>query len=158
MTPEELRALDAEIAETVMGWEWIVANPRSDDIDTPAAHWKFLAAPDYRASFDKAGWHHNPFKLATTEDVGPAEPDLPRYSSDIAAAFTVVEHMQQFSCDFCLEKAGAAWYADFKLPGYGPSQPTPALAICVAALAAIASDSPAPTPDTASLKTSDGAP
>lgn len=59
----------------------------------------------------------------------------PEYSSNIAAAFQVVEKMRERCCDFTLECAGLAWYADFVVgSGEGDS---PALAICNAALDAV---------------------
>lgn len=59
---------------------------------------------------------------------------LPAYSTDIAAAFEVVEKIRETCCDFTLERAGAAWYADFRM-GVASADTAP-LAICRAALAA----------------------
>jgi hypothetical protein len=59
----------------------------------------------------------------------------PGYSTEIDAAWQVIEAMQAYCCDFTLEKAGSAWYAEFIVGSAGAD--TAPLAICLAALAAV---------------------
>jgi hypothetical protein len=55
------------------------------------------------------------------------------YSTDIEAAWKVIERMQHDDCDFVLEKAGTIWYAN-TFGVTGGSGDTAPLAICRAAL------------------------
>jgi hypothetical protein len=139
MTDTELQAgreLDAIVAEKVMGWE------RSHDMP-PFAHLWF-APRDTESAMAKA--QGAVYKSSGAGGTRPAFP-VPRYSTDIAAAWLVVDRIRPTDdtrYGVTIESAVAGWYctiedADVEWDdpahtsvAYGETLP---LAICRAALA-----------------------
>jgi hypothetical protein len=108
------RAKDAEVAERVMGWRRI--------------EWEGGTTPMGRSS-------KNVLSLVLEE--------VPHYSTDIAAAWQVVEHLFTRGLRLSLNAFGGdPWWAEFADEGYEHGAQAPAdtapLAICRAALAAVA--------------------
>lgn len=140
------RELDALVAEKVMGWKrWTCAD------------FQFQKAVLY---------HSNPQYLVTwrRDDSLPLcedQPSVPRYSTDIAAAWTVVEKMHEEGFGVEIGHActpGYGWYATFVANAaqyehsedYEPATermavraPATPLAICLAALKALDAEVPA---------------
>lgn len=127
------RELDAEVAEKVMGWQWFPAEPERPNV-------QYLRRPDR-------------FLYGAVRDSGKVllMSGLPAYSTDIAAAWLVVDHLRERG--IWLEeltgryetsyRAGFMWRGDHPFsPNYvqefGDTAP---LAICRAALAACAAPS-----------------
>lgn len=123
------REMDALVAEQIMGYVWGRSDTPPAGYSGPNGHllspWQWLSRGDF-ARFVPAVGNETRFL-----------DNIPKFSADIASAMLVVDAMQKYSCDFTLEKAGLAWYADFR-SGQGTGD-TPALAICKAALFAAAS-------------------
>lgn len=121
MTSEKLREIDRLIAEKVMGFTWAAL-----------------------VKFEHEGKTHT--GVAMTESAAYV---LPHYSSDIAAAWEVVEKLKARLCEepdtLALEYRGGTWQAGFKYFShedgwdYGDNAgkaDTAPLAICLAALKA----------------------
>ena len=154
MTDQELRALDAEVAEKVMGWVWM--QRVGDD-----AAWLF--PPDSKDE-TRTGNFGYPV-VSRCGYTGPFEPYrggrkeksdfIPLYSSEITAARLVVEKMREnvagFELDYWPEEEPNGWLAcfgnnlseaDLRELGLNPSTTrsectgeTAQVAICNAALA-----------------------
>lgn len=113
------RELDALIAEKIMGWR------RVGPDEPPKSGWR--SSTGY--------WH--------AEEDNAWEKGLPRYSTDIAAAWDVVDKIKDIKPDhaFSLESYKGKWSADFVLKDYdnyncGEGASSAPLAICLAALRA----------------------
>jgi hypothetical protein len=104
--PEAGRELDALVAERVFGWTECDPDARP-----------------FGAVFEEPGYGR-----ASNGD----RRFIPTYSTDIDAAWQVVERVGERCCDFTLERAGSAWHADFRM-GVATATTAP-LAICLAAL------------------------
>lgn len=96
MSREDLQAgreLDRLVAEKIMGWKWVLCQRQGD----PASY-RCLESPEHIAEF------HLP--LADLEvAVAPVVPhalSLPRYSTNIAAAWEVVEFLALKNIVVCL--------------------------------------------------------
>jgi len=123
------RDLDLLIAEKVLGWRWWYI---------PLARVRVLYPPD-----EQLAWMTTP--ADGTEPIGAATRFLwpPKYSTDVALAFSVVEAMSSYGCGLVLEdwrneSELYPWAAYFGLPDGGTSAQgvadTAPLAICRAAL------------------------
>ncbi|HVL13133.1 MAG TPA: hypothetical protein VM529_11245 [Gemmata sp.] len=128
MSEQELRELDIEVAEKVFGIAPREVRPRAS------------------AEVVKV-WTTNPAILcdgAWEACELKRHGDPPRYSTDIAAAWLVVEKLKMTVKPSVLQVEEARWLADVRgvcdddrpWRGYGPTAP---IAICLAALAAVAS-------------------
>jgi len=110
----ELREVDYQIAREVFGWS-------AEEVD--AVRW---------------------CEAGSLVDCANKTRELPRYSTDIAAAWLVVEKLKMTVKPSVLQVEEARWLADVRgvcdddrpWRGYGPTAP---IAICLAALAAVAS-------------------
>jgi hypothetical protein len=118
------RVLDADVAEKVMGWTVELIVSGRDAFE----EWR-----------DPQGWRYG------------ATP--PSYSSDIAAAWQVVEHMRTRGWRFEIHELWEGWRAIFVLRAtyaeYQERAESAPLAICRAALAAIGSVAESDAPSTA---------
>ena len=137
------REMDALVAEKVMGWK--PGTPCKDEYsDTPTeerdTHWQCRKC-GLRGQWGDPGWEEH--------DEQPLS-----YSTDIAAAWLVVEKMRSGGRKFIIEalkpEHTELWYAAFSatedLSGYEKSkalEPTAPLAICLAALEAVKDFAPA---------------
>ena len=115
MNANNLRQLDAEVAERVMGFQ------------------------PCRCSFVHAVISPPPPRCASC-----GRPLSPPYSSDISAAFQVVERMRELGWEYCSQYGAWTdskwrWYAAFKSDGEerGAEDELLPLAICRAALQAV---------------------
>ena len=131
MTNEEIdnleagRALDALVAERVMGFIWRVSKVSGR---------RCLISPDYcPAWFVDVANGSEP--LADQWDTR-----LPNYSTDIAAAWQVVEKLRSFSLSRHLDGSWHCWH--WNKGHLNANAATPALAICLAALKARAESPP----------------
>lgn len=148
--PATLRAIDAEVAEKVMGWRWGMWGVG------PTRIFKALFGPDQ----EPEQFGYVPCASDAPHWIAQNTDEPPRYSTDIAAAFLVVEKLHADGWHFHI--VGAT--NDFPDPWsvtlsgsdrvtHGAYSTTLPLAICRAALAllaspkAVASDAPAPTPE-----------
>lgn len=119
------RELDALVAEKVMGWRWISYNNNGFILVPPDQHSRMK--PEYVFQ-DKAG---------SREHAG-----LPRYSTDIAAAWEVVEKLHEIPgyeiIDIRLCSIGYAILAPMgnHMKSVSTAETAP-LAICLAALKAV---------------------
>lgn len=111
--------MDALIAERVFGWSW-----EGEYLTPPRSH--------------RCGVWRDGDTLVFT-DV------LPHYSTDIAAAWLVVEKLRADGCDFDM-RIVATWTANFGLDmgllSFSADAETAPLAICLAALLACPSATP----------------
>ena len=110
------RELDALVAEKVMGCKVYVEANGNPRCDCPGAN---ATGPRPHASYGLYA-------------------SLKRYSTDIAAAWEVVEKMREDGFLVALYRSAGAWIADTN-PGYGKSDTAPH-AICLAALRAVGED------------------
>lgn len=112
------RGLDALVAEKVMGWQWQQWAPNPEQ--------PHLAPPGYGRPHPDHWWlGRSIFEL------------VPNYSTDIAAAWLVVEHMERTRPnEFMLWTEQGQWGAEFDndISRFALAAP---LSICVAALAAV---------------------
>lgn len=88
------------------------------------------------------GWRQHEGECWEARPSGPCINKLPKYSSDISAAFGVVEHLRQKGLDLDLTYRAKKSYSLFVTAFFtGVTEPTeadePALAICRAALKAV---------------------
>lgn len=67
---------------------------------------------------------------------------LPRYSSDISAAWGVLEHLRDKDCDVALCSAGATWLVESNVLGVTVRSESALLAICRAAVLAATGENP----------------
>lgn len=111
------RELDALVAEKVFGWKEIAESPINGALCG--------SKPD--------GEHGYKY-------------EIPRYGSDIAAAWQVVEEMESCGKRVTIHREGSGddWAADFG-HGYYAAANEPARAICLAALKAIGVEAPSPS-------------
>lgn len=133
------RDLDAEIHARVMGIEWDASRCR-------VCGWKLAGHIMDGCVADNCAMRPHPYPRADAP---------PHYSTDIAAAFQVVEKMRDRGAELTLATKFNAWrvHIGFAAPDYRSIleyADTPPLAICRAALAALDSRPSA----TASLKNS----
>lgn len=125
MTLKAGRELDAQIAVEVMGWliTWPVSGVTKD------------APPSDPEQCIWRGWPNETSRLRGES------PEVPRYSTDIAAAWQVVTMLNSKGYVLGLEAEASYAYAVFKAhPAYPSSQTraeTVPLAICLAALKVI---------------------
>jgi len=117
--------LDALISEKVMGWKHVKFNEtRSifNDPDSPLIKWAGGIPPDYS------------FKGGVP---------VPPYSTDIRAAWAVVEKLNLFhtrmdkeglDIGYCLRQSLDGWEVYYRYGGAITRQPTAPLAICLTAL------------------------
>ena len=110
------RELDALVAEKVMGLRFVWRSQLTDHYGYNAGVWTI------------------PTKWGTMD----LTEEPPRYSTDIAAAWEVVEKMREDGFLVALYRSAGAWIADTN-PGYGKSDTAPH-AICLAALRAVGED------------------
>lgn len=161
--------LDALVAERVFDWVWMSRADDSPNSNPYKSAWLF--PPDSRdVDTGERDWFDRPIIKRTTKDgrwlgiVGPFRPydggmkegacfTLPNYSTDIAAAWEVVEKikvlpergMRKFggrnTPEFVLVWDVDHWYVDFDGQGTVPpihaEGETAPLAICLAALKAV---------------------
>ena len=98
------RELDAQVAEKVMGWRHVRETGPPDDL-----------------------YGQEPGRSGTVYIV-------PHYSTDIGAAWAVVERLRDIDCDLTIESAGNQWHVSLLVGAIvGTAQAAP-LAICRAAL------------------------
>jgi hypothetical protein len=129
------RELDARIAETVLGWRWFMHRPGLEGSSIPGQ--RFLYPPD------TAAVREGVFVLAPP-DAPLADSLTSYYSTDLAAAWEIVEHMRardyRFACEDRLGTDGPWWVEfateEYELGGQAHERTFP-LAVCWAALAAI---------------------
>jgi hypothetical protein len=139
------RELDAEIAERVMGWRWAGFSPHSAWLLSPEDFEYHVTSRPWM------GWVEGAHKNATLDLDGgkftlPSAnlTPVPRYSSEISAAWTVAETFIAAGCAAWLEGDGHTGYHAGCTTGAGRFEAhadTPALAICLAAIAATLSSS-----------------
>lgn len=89
MTITDARAMDARVAEMVMGWTWATLNPERYP-DTPPA--RFLISPEEASR----SWN-----VPATLDLPLDTPDhawnsAPHYTTDTAADYEVLRHVRRF--------------------------------------------------------------
>lgn len=128
------RQLDAEIAERVMGATWTDAPPGYTE-----SQW--LQFPER----GRGGMPVLAYRYTNEGRERVYKVSLALYSSDIAAAFQVVEVMRAKGSALCLDSYHGRWRAEFSC-GFSLQaayRDTPALAICLAALKAIDALTPA---------------
>lgn len=133
MSQQPGRELDAEVAAKVMGWTSVWSNLR--DLPPKKVGGKFFARVLLTDDPEELEW-------VGVAPSGQRSEEIPPYSTNLAAAWLVVEAMQKYDCDFSLEKAGAAWYADFRINTDVPAGTSAPHAICLAALQSLAAESP----------------
>jgi hypothetical protein len=138
------RALDALIAEKVMGWRWR-RGAHYDVSSVPASQQQHLLAPGESVGEQPSG----EFTSIVEGDWPPADGriiwnHMPEYSTDIAAAWLVVERMRADGwwpeVKYLVDWDNAAkWYAACHRPPHqwSATAATAPLAICRAALAAL---------------------
>jgi len=137
------RELDAMIAEELIGWKWY--SRKSHDLS-------FLVPPDAAPEWLEKWCNPSHRQAERFEDwdamqsFGSKYHRLPRYSTDIAAAWTVAEAMHEAGYWLRLQspfEPGSSWRAGFTVhgcsgfngrPDHEAGADTPALAICRAAL------------------------
>jgi hypothetical protein len=143
MKPEDIdkleagRELDILIAERIFGWVWVVAT---------AWNARWLCEPDrYQTANPKwPKWDGSTEVLVRYPQ--QCEPDehgyLPQYSSDIAAAWEVVEKMKAFSLGQRVDGSWQCWWwQGVHMGAHGETAP---LAICRAALKALSAQHSTP--------------
>ena len=142
MTPAGLRAIDAQVAEKVMGH-------------------KLATLAEYEAEARRV-WAKQPSCLyfhglggfIAYEEAGAVhvEPNVPAYSTDIAAAWRVVERLRERGWSVVVESHGkhrewTCWVQDdTENEPVMPDADTVQLAICLAALRACGVEIPEATP------------
>ncbi len=136
MSTEQSRALDAQVAERVMGWKWYGMSPAFAELAGQDHPWVGRRA--LREDASNGVW-----TVEATLDM-PVHDDFstfPRYSTDMAAAWLVVEHLRARKIRLSIyeELDGGGYYAMFIGAGNGVarSADTAPEAICRAALAAM---------------------
>lgn len=128
------RAIDVQVAEKVMGWKWmhILAkhNGRNEDYS------RLVPGHTYEAFIEEPNAVWQPGILGVRDNFS-----VPHYSSDIAAAWAVVEHMQALGFGWLLEPHAHLYYCEFHREFYvkcwDSEQATIPMAICRAALLAL---------------------
>lgn len=143
------RELDALVAERVMGWEWL---ERRMDVHDPSTARKALFPPSdsewIRINYNERDWSaassatprfHDWDEAALRSKGGAAELCLPYYSSDIAAAWQVVEKMAEKGDLIFLQthRGDDEQYAATFVEPFTAYAPTVPLAVCRAALKAV---------------------
>ena len=137
--PKAGRELDARVAERVLGYEWRRGTRRGE----PPIKW--LLSPEQREYFTFG----NDAPQGDEHVAGDYDRHVPRLSTDIAAAFLVVEKMRADGWRFSLDDSGSdgqTWEAWFCRDWSGESwavavyeeRATMEHAICLAALQAVA--------------------
>ena len=124
------RELDALVAEEVMG-EVEAHAPVGDGLTRTDV----FGAPSLLAADDKIRVAY-PKSLAAGR-LWPAQYCGPKYSTDLAAAWEVVEKMRERYVDFLLEWDHDQWRASYCGENEDARADTVALAICLAALRAV---------------------
>lgn len=139
------RELDAEIAEKVMGWMWVEHSPKQQALPGFTSVVRFLADPKWvKGLGSDPSWFIVPADMTTpvAEDV---DAGIPHYSTDIAAAWQVVEKMRERGLNVSIT-ADYGWRAPWEccmyLPGAREQWPcadadTAPMAICLAARKAL---------------------
>jgi len=131
------REMDARVAEEVMGWEWMRQEPGhkygGGSILTKEKCKAHLIQPDYKW----IEW----CELIPDDGQYPRgmNHSIPHYSTDIAAAWEVVEKLDRGPVVIRVT-AGPETIVQFIGYGGGASGPTAPLAICRAALHAVMGD------------------
>jgi hypothetical protein len=126
------RELDIEVAEKIFGFQWMVTESMPD---------RFLVGPDETYFLAQAGC--KPAPIDSPIAYRPYE-TVPHFSTDIAAAWTVVEHMAKDGWYYEILNSGDEVYVIFcqdPEDPYSGSASTASEAICKAAIAAL---TPAP--------------
>ena len=137
MSTEQSRALDAQVAERVMGWKWYGMSPAFAELAGQDHPWVGRRA--LREDASNGVW-----TVEATLDM-PVHDDFstfPRYSTDMAAAWLVVEKLAAQGLRLSLDAFGGdPWWAEFADEkwerGAQATAPTAPEAICRAALAAM---------------------
>lgn len=132
------RELDRRVAEQIMGWVWgEQIHPLTDQVRQ-----RWIVPP---RALDKGGMRRPDYQVAGLETPNAPNWDcmLPAYSSDIAAAWLVVEQVgARLDCSLSqmpMHEGRKLWGCMFGTSG-GALEETAPLAICRAALAAAAPD------------------
>lgn len=130
------RELDAEVAEKVMGWKLVTAYCRpkfKPSLDRPGT---LLADYDDKGEHRQLVGPNGEVYWLDAEEMNRIE--LPVYSTDIAAAWMVVERMKELGYPFELGDSEEGYYATYwnetSAPVYGSSMPE---CICKAAIEAM---------------------
>jgi hypothetical protein len=132
-------AMDDLVAERVMGWVWVVPKPRAGLLHPGQ---RFLMDPEEFGNswFAERYWD----RARGDEPIDRAAMNTSPYSTDIAAAWAVVERLIEKKMFFDIRKNSARWYGGFDT--IVEKANTPSLAICRAALRAASASLPPRTP------------
>ena len=155
MTPAEMRALDARVAEEVMGWTDVSwwSTHLVDGWPAAGVRWMHTVESDVRSMLGGEVTPARPVEILLPDTEGDmpwvggklpgrSYDGVPEFTTDIAAAFTVVEKMREDGwCFVDLTSYGdCTWRATFDTGSDSASAsdvaPTLPLAICRAALRA----------------------
>lgn len=134
------RELDAAVAERVMGWEWFTA-VNVNVLVPPEHHWRVQRSwriPGKHGEEDDI----DSARFYDSRNGGKQAPVVPAYSTNIAAAWLVVEELTAHGLRLSLDMFGGdPWWAEFADErwerGAQATAPTAPEAICRAALAAM---------------------
>ncbi len=121
------RELDALVAEKVMGWAWPEGR-------CPVCGWRFAESREHGCVPDDCSQRPRPNPIASEA--------WPHYSTDIAAAWQVVEKLRELHPDGwvnLMNGVGDGWHVSVSTGDqeYGANAKTPAHAICLAALESV---------------------